>query len=125
MPPLGESQYGYVIVPYCPMHERGAVSHYIFGGLRIPAKVVIAQAGCRRGRDFSLAAVMLNRRACSYRRALEEVSYLQESSCLGFALGQPELPGLNHISHITHPGPAQGGRGTAGTARGPEGFSTE
>ena len=57
MPPLGESQYGYVIVPYCPMHERGAVSHYIFGGLRIPAKVVIAQAGCRRGRDFLLAAV--------------------------------------------------------------------
>ena len=55
-----------------------------FGGLRIPAKVVIAQAGCRSGRDFSLAAVMLNRRACSYRRALEEVSNLRESSCLGF-----------------------------------------
>ena len=100
MLPLGESQYGYVIVPYCPMHERGAVSHYIFGGLRIPAKVVIAQAGCRRGRDFSLAAVMLNRRACSYRRALEEVSYLQESSCLGSDVVISELLGLHHTSHI-------------------------
>ena len=97
------------------IHERGTVSHYILGGLRIPAKVVIAQAGCQSGHDFSFIAVMLNRRACSYRRPLEEVSYLQESSCLGSRLVIPELPGLHHASHIT---PAVLGRSFADPKQG-------